>query len=269
MQYKDIAHELGDFTELQVKGWINNHCPKKLRTFNDSYFNNITTSNQAYWLGFIFADGSIVCNPKTRNYELTIELNCRDRYILEIFNKELGEKHQIIDRIRTDFICNYKHETKRTTSRIRIYSKRIVEDLINNNVVPNKTYRPEFPIVSDDLFWDFVRGYFDGDGCVYVNHEKPITKSSVHFTSAREEVLKYLQSRFKNDYKIDSKIYQESDRKYRLMIITYDNIIKFLENIYYSDDITMLNRKYEKYKELALLGGNAKVINRAKSKKAC
>ena len=70
MQYKDIAKELGEFTERQVRAWINHNCDKKIRSFNDSYFNSISTPNQAYWLGFIYADGTVVCNAETRNYEL-------------------------------------------------------------------------------------------------------------------------------------------------------------------------------------------------------
>lgn len=270
MLYKDIASELGDFTERQVRGWVNNHCPSvKIRKFNDSYFSNITTPSQAYWLGFIYADGAVVYNTQIRNYELTIELDYHDKYILEEFNKTLGNAHEVTDRIRTKQICDYKKQSTSHTSRIRIYSKRIVEDLMDNNIIPNKTDYPNYPTVSKELFWDFMRGYLDGDGCIYVNRQKPATKSAVHITSSHKEVFEYIQEMLKSEYGINSKIYQEKERKYRLMIITYEDIMKFLEYIYYSDDAIRLNRKYKKYIELALLCGDTEVINRAKSKEAC
>ena len=59
MTYREIANNIG-FTEKQVKGWINHNCDKKTRTFDDKYFNEIKTPNQAYWLGFIYADGWII-----------------------------------------------------------------------------------------------------------------------------------------------------------------------------------------------------------------
>lgn len=269
MQYKDIAKELGGFTERQVRAWINHNCYRKIRSFNDSYFDNISTPNQAYWLGFIYADGAVMCNAETRNYELQIELNSIDKYILEEFNQELGGKHKIKDRTRTHFICNNKKPTTSSMSSLRVYSKRIVEDLIKHNVIPNKTLHNNFPIVSNELFWDFLRGYFDGDGCLYVNYESPKTKSAIHITSAHREVLDYLHNILESEYDIDSRIYQETERKYRIMIFTHENIMKFLNGIYYSVDITKLNRKYEKYEELALLCGDTEVINRAKSKEAC
>lgn len=53
-----VAEKIG-LTERQVRGWYNNHMPKKIRVFNDRYFQNIDSQEKAYWLGFIFADGYI------------------------------------------------------------------------------------------------------------------------------------------------------------------------------------------------------------------
>ena len=167
MTYKEIAAYLG-YTERQVRGWINNNCDNKIRQFNDGYFDTIETPNQAYWLGFIFADGWICKNEKVRTYELGIELQSGDRLHLEKFNKELGGVHQIKERHSEKYICNHKEKSITDSVVLRIYSKKIVEDLIKHGVVENKTKYSIFPKI-DNYFLDFLRGYIDVDGCVYIN----------------------------------------------------------------------------------------------------
>lgn len=242
MKYKEIAYNLG-FTERQVRGWINNNCKNKLRKFNSDYFKEITTPNQAYWLGFIYADGWVVCNYKHRNYELGIELCDIDEQQLIDFNNELGGVHTIIHKHYEKYICDYKNISIVDTVCIRIYSKQIITDLISHNVLENKTLKKEYSIVDDSLFFDFLRGYIDGDGCIYNN--KDFKKSQVHITSSHDNILLYLKEKLLL-YNIECYVYKEKDRKYRLCIKNKD-IIRFLDMIYYNSSVQKLNRKYEKY----------------------
>lgn len=243
MTYRDIAQEIG-FTEKQVKGWINHNCNKKNRTFNEKYFNEIKTPNQAYWLGFIFADGWITMNDSYKNCELGIELCSIDEQQLIDFNNELGGVHRITNAHYEKYICNHKNVSKTDTVCIRIYSKQIVEDLIKHNVLTNKTLKSDYPIVDDNLFFDFLRGYIDGDGCIYVNENKT-SASCVHITSSHCEVLNYLKSKL-SLYGIKSNIYKEKESKYRIYI-NHKNSIKLLDLIYYDDNVQKLDRKYKKY----------------------
>lgn len=243
MPYKEIAHNIG-FTERQVRGWINNNCNKKIRTFNDGYFSDIKTSNQAYWLGFIFADGWITRNDAGRSCELGIELCDIDEQQLIDFNMELGGVHDIKHAHYEKYICNHKNISVTDTVCIRIYSKQIVEDLIMHNVLENKTFKPDYPVVEDDLFFDFLRGYIDGDGCIYVN-ENNISASQVHITSSHCEVLNYLKDKL-SLYGVKSSVYKEKENKYRIYI-NHKNAIKLLDMIYYDESVQKLDRKYQKY----------------------
>ena len=243
MTYGEIADNLG-FTEKQVKGWVNHNCDKKIRVFNDKYFDKIETSNQAYWIGFIYADGCIRKDTDGRNYELNIELCDIDEQQLIDFNNELGGVHKIKHSHYEKYICNYKNISITDTVSIRVYSKKIVEDLIKHNVLENKTLKSEYPIVSDDLFFDFLRGYIDGDGCIYINENK-ISASQVHITSAHPEVLNYIRDKL-SLYEIKSNVYKEKENKYRIYI-NYKNAIKLLDLIYYDDNVQKLERKYKKY----------------------
>lgn len=243
MTYGEIAKNIG-FTEKQVKGWINHNCNKKNRIFNDNYFNEIKTPNQAYWLGFIYADGWVLSKNKKRTYELGIELCDIDEQQLIDFNNELGGVHNITHGHYEKYICDHKNISITDTVRIRIYSKNIVEDLIKHNVIENKTQFANYPVVDDNLFFDFLRGYMDGDGCIYVNSNN-VKSSQFHITSSHDEVLKYIKNKLLS-YDIRSTIYKEKEKKYRLHV-NCDNAVKLLDMIYYDDNVQKLNRKYEKY----------------------
>lgn len=78
------------------------------------------------------------------------------------FNNELGGVHKIKYDHHEKYICGYKNKSMTDTACIRIYSKEIVEDLIKHKVLENKTLKAEYPIVDDDLFFDFLRRYIDG-----------------------------------------------------------------------------------------------------------
>lgn len=245
MSYKDIATHLG-YTERQIRSWINHNCNKKLREFNTDYFHEIKEPNQAYWLGFIFADGWIT-HTKNNSYELGIELNEQDKQQLIDFNNELGGQHVIKHAYHQKYICGHHSPSATSSVCIRIYSKQIFDDLVSHNICECKTLKPDFPIVEDKLFFDFLRGYLDGDGCIYVNSQH-YNKSCVHFTASHNEVLKYIQQKMLQ-YNIQSSIYQEKERKYRLYF-NYQNALSLLDLIYYSDQVQKLQRKYDKYKIL-------------------
>lgn len=248
MKYSEIAKVLG-YTERQIRGRINNMGLKKNREFNSDYFNIIDTSLKAYFLGFIYADGWICCNEDTKNYEFGMELQSKDRYILDKLNEELNGDHKIYHKdAQETIICgNLCHSTPSDT--LRVYSKELVFDLINNGIETNKTEKVIYPVVNDNLFFDFLRGYIDGDGCFYFDREYLM----MHITCCTNTPLLYLQKKL-SDYNINSYIYKETDRKYRLYVVDRNSINSLVNNLYYNEDVFCLKRKLEKinkYKCLA------------------
>lgn len=244
MSYKDIANILG-FTERQVRGKLNNMGLTKLRKINDHYFDEIDTSLKAYFLGFIFADGWLVNNPINRNYELGMELQSEDRYILERLNKELGCQNIIYHSKPTERIIDGQLAHKGHSDYIRIYSKNIVQGLMSHGVVPNKTQKDIYPIISDEFFFDFLRGYIDGDGCFYINKNH----INMHITCSSKTILEYLKKCLEY-YDIGTYIYHEKDRKFRLVCCNDNSIKELVNRLYYSDDLFYLQRKYKKIKTL-------------------
>lgn len=241
MEYKDIAEYLG-LTERQVRGKLNNMGYTKLRDFDKNYFHNIDSDLKAYFLGFIFADGYIVCRPETRNYEFAMQLQSEDKYVLEAINKELGGVHKISHKNPKDKIINGVKTISGHTDVLRVYSKDIVCDLINNGIVPDKTHNYILPHVPDKYFFDFLRGYIDGDGCYYNDNKGNV---DINITCACKDILDWIKNILCN-YSINTHIYKEKDLKYRL-VCTKQNDVKRLVNLLYHDNFSMcLSRKYNK-----------------------
>ena len=247
MQYEEIAEHLG-LTAKQVRTKMSQLGYRKNRTFNNRYFQYINTPLKAYFLGFIFADGWICANITTRNYEFGMELQSGDKYILDKLNEELENVHKIYHTEPGKVVICGKTVNRGHTDTIRIYSKPLVEDLIANGISTNKTQKDIVPHVADEFFFDFLRGYIDGDGCYWNTKQRP-NDIYLHITCASKSVLNYIQNRL-NSYHIKSQIYTETDKKHRLMCTNYNDMCTLVNKMYYDKNVFCLNRKLksiEKY----------------------
>lgn len=244
MKYSEIAKHVG-LTERQVRGKLNNMGYTKIREFDKSYFHDIDSELKAYFLGFIFADGWVVHNIQRANYEFGMELQSNDKYILKSLNDELGGVHTIshsypTTRVIDGVLANIGHHDT-----LRVYSKELVEDLINCGIVPNKTYNYEIPKFPMEYFFDFLRGYIDGDGCY------SCSKGHIYMslTCASEEVLRWIQS-ILSIYSISTNIYKEKEFKYKLSCTDSNSMIDLVNLMYHNNHTLCLTRKYNKIKPL-------------------
>ena len=132
---------------------------------HDTLFKQINNSDSAYWLGFLYADGSI---RKDRN-EITLDLQEQDRKAIEDFHMYCGNNNSIREH-------NIHRNGKIYKSYISSFSNAAVkENLINLGCVPKKSLILTFPNeqqVPQEYIWDFVRGYIDGDGYIQYDYEK-------------------------------------------------------------------------------------------------
>lgn len=120
---------------------------------NESFFSIIDTEAKAYWLGFLYADGCV-----TRGRLLTVSLNVRDIDRLRALSQEIYG----FDNVKVyekDMIC----------CQFDVNSQRIYDDLVRLGCHERKTSTLRFPTedqVPSHLLPHFVRGFFDGDGCI-------------------------------------------------------------------------------------------------------
>ena len=173
---------------------------------------------------------------------MAIELQRGDASVLNELSCELGGVHKIAFKEDIKTFNGYTYRTESCI--IRIYSKDIVYDLINKNVLPNKTNKKDFPICNH-LFFEFLRGFFDGDGCIYINPRKQI---SAKFTNANLDFLNYLLKEIQKRLSISGSIYKETDKKYILMYYRKSDVKILLDSMYENSNCCFLNRKYEIYK---------------------
>jgi len=213
---------------------------RKNRKFNNNYFDNIDTPLKAYFLGFIFADGWVISNTQQRNYEFGMQLQSSDKYILDKLNQELGGIHLITH--KNPHITSIKGVEAHCghSDVLRIFSAPLVRSLVKQGVVPNKTKQKLFPKMENCYFFDWLRGYIDGDGCY--------SCGMIHITSSFDDVLYYIQN-ILNKWNIKSSIYQELEHKYRLCIYDKESIIKLVNLLYYDDKVFCLSRKKEKIQQ--------------------
>ena len=111
----------------------------------------------AYVLGFFAADGSMLLNNRGGHF---IEFTITDRIVLEAIQKAVGSTHKIQKRERNKGVW-------KTQYRLQIGSKKWFVDLSRLGFTQNKSNTLVFPKLPKRYLGSFVRGYFDGDGCVY------------------------------------------------------------------------------------------------------
>ena len=143
------------------------------------------------------------------------------------------------------------------------YSKKIAEDLIKLGCVPNKSLILEFPTkeqVPDKLINHFMRGYFDGDGCIYISekHNKAsfdIIGTEKFCESYRLKLNEKITKKEKRKFGVAGKnvIFRESEKKRT----------KEIEKFLYCDATVFLERKREKFKQIT---ENGKLSSEAENK---
>jgi hypothetical protein len=107
--------------------------PEK-RHYDKTVFENIDSEHKAYWLGFIAADGTINFDEISHNYEISLELKSTDDNHIKKFIKFLKTDADV--QYRTRYSKSIDCTTN--TAFVRIYSKKIVEDLMDKNIKPKK-----------------------------------------------------------------------------------------------------------------------------------
>ena len=114
----------------------------------------------SYVLGYIVADGNIGVRKKAKYNPLILNITSRDKRHLDRIKKVLNSKHKISKKPSGN--------SEKTAYQIQISNPNITNDLTKLGILPRKTYNLNFIKIPKKFFSDFVRGFFDGDGTVYI-----------------------------------------------------------------------------------------------------
>ena len=145
----------------------------------------------AYVLGYTFADGTLIDSKPARTCYL--RFHSVDRDLLKQISAAMDYAGKIHERKPQTIIKEGKQYTSRTCYYISIGSKALFSDLVKLGLTPKKSLNAAFPDVPQKCLPYFVRGYFDGDGCV--NIRDPNERLQVVFTSGSKPFLSALSER--------------------------------------------------------------------------
>lgn len=212
---------------------------KKKYLLDEHCFDDIDSEEKAYVLGFLYADGY----NREDEHKIKITLAIYDRDILEKIRAVLKTNAPI--KIKKPAKIKNSNYCGAPTATLQISSVYLSNRLKELGIVQRKTYDLIFPkYIPSTLLKHFVRGYFDGDGCITKGrHEYPkaTIASSLSFL---KELKKILESEF-----IKSCLYQnkKTNKNIAFLDINSKESVAIFFNWIYSESKIYSDRKYSRY----------------------
>lgn len=191
-------------------------------------FENLKNPEVMYWLGFLASDGCI------QDDRISLSLKRSDEDVLIKFKNFIGCDLTLFQGIHKKPFSDFEF------SKISFRNKNVAEYLHSLGLVQRKTlvFKANFEIT-----WDYLRGYFEGDGCL----DFPRQFGRIQIVSASlchlEQIQEFL---IKNE--INCSIYTKTKGHistiYSLEINKKDLVYQFLENIYNNASVFMDRKHY-------------------------
>lgn len=209
----------------------------------------------AYVLGYIYADGSLEDASYLRGKYLRIT-SSEESSIIRIKGFLKSEHSVTIREPRWGIFFGGKNYQSKKAYMLRIGSHKIYDSLLKLGLYPNKSLTVKFPIVPKKHLSHFVRGYFDGDGCISLYRasgkygQQIMKKLSVIFTSGSFSFLETLGLKLADQAGVKHyKVYKGWNRSFQLRYSTLDSIkiFKFLYNQARGD--SFLERKFAVFEQ--------------------
>lgn len=230
------------------KGYVKRSTLRK-ENIKIDIFNPVNTPEAAYILGFYIADGCLNGN------KFVITLNEKDKEILEKIRDYMSPITKLI----------YKKETINKQSIVShpMYSfafacKEIVSCLEDLGLGKNKTYLSKSikNVVPKELMWDFIRGYWDGDGCISSsNVTKNVKETSYNYInigftiiSKDPDILNEMNEFFIEEG-INTHVYPDNKGNYLVGTHSKSEVEKIYNKLYNSSNLFM-ERKRAKFNEI-------------------
>ncbi|MDA2922195.1 LAGLIDADG family homing endonuclease [Patescibacteria group bacterium AH-259-L07] len=220
------------------------------KNINQDFFKH-WSYNMSYVLGYIVADGCIYsCTPKDRK---------KPRYFFCITSKDLPH----LTKIKNTLSAQHKIYSKRSgytgkndAYQLQIDNENVYSDLIGLGICPRKTARIGSIDVPHKFLPDFVRGFFDGDGSVYIYTVNGTSQIKASFISASLLFITGLNNRLCENLNIPTKtIHQSNDKRNgRHMPLFYidfyiNDCEKLYQFMYGNNPELYLERKYQIFKK--------------------
>ena len=200
----------------------------------EDYFSEIDTPIKAYFLGLLFADGCIFENETSMR--LTITLIHEDHYLLERLQSELQANNTLI------------YSERDNTMTLSVTSKDLCSNLLKQGMSLLKKDRKAPYHLKNELIPAFIRGYFDGDGCIYFRERNgvPEARTVISFCGP-EQIVSFIKQAIRHYTGAADNIVALESGTYTVHWSAKDDVAAIAELMYtYGPDIA-IKRKAEKF----------------------
>jgi hypothetical protein len=206
-------------------------------------------SELGYWMGFLMADGCVYKTSYKKTYTLTIALTLStiDENMIRkyaFFWTENNSIHLTKNALRK----NKNGSTTKESLRFKFSITQYESEFKKYGLIPNKTHVFLEPQINNDiLLKNYLRGWFDGDGCVYFNVKY---KERVQLTGMPIQVKWFLNKLVSLGYN-GSYTYSipiKTSKAIQLRICGNNNIKKFYDILKPNNNEEFMPRKWDKLK---------------------
>ena len=219
--------------ELNLKITNTNRVNRRIKS---DYFSIIDNPIKAYWLGFLYTDGSVDHYGATGRIRL--QLQEKDLEILEKFKEDLCIDSKIIYDVRKNSTC----------CSVEFVDEQIFNDLAKYGIIPNKTYLVDsipYEKIPSQYLKAYTLGLYDGDGGLSYSNDfsTDVTLSYTAYSEQEVKDFQFLINNFIKNEKTNKNIFTtawHTQWRGRLQVL---NILDEL----YSSCPRFLKRKYDKY----------------------
>lgn len=190
------------------------------------------------------ADGCIcVSNDKRRNRFVLNITSANLRHLFKI-RRALRSKHKIGKKPSSNGNIGFQFQIRNSI---------ITNDLVNLGIKPRKTLNLKPIKVPDKYFSDFARGFFDGDGTVYIYKVNDVPQIKAGFVCSSLEFLKDFNKKLCKRLNIIPKnIHTENTNKSKMprysINFYIDDCEKLMHFMYRKDNCLRLERKFKIFK---------------------
>lgn len=228
-------------------------------SLNENYFSVIDDEHKAYWLGFIYADGSLIktTQQSSGKNRLQLMLSKADMCLLEAFKQDLQYSGPI-------YVKNYNNTYNKNgidCCYLQINSRPMCIDLENLGMYL-KEQRCSIPQISKHLVRHFIRGYFDGDGCIsvfecdskgrYNTYHRKCREFSI---TSQESILLEFKKIFEDECNVSKNVsikrYKRTQKAVSLRYGGKEDVISLFHYLY-NDATIYLDRKYNNFQKVLL-----------------
>lgn len=229
-------------------------------TLNENYFEKVDSKDKVYFLGFIYADGFITKRKQGQN---VLGITLAEDEPLEKISKYIDSNKPIKIYKKVNGYSEKSYEHK-----LAFISDKLVSDIEKLGVIERKTLTLTFPkFLKPEFIPHFIRGYFDGDGSVFLHKGNHKDKERYYLgidICGTEEFLTELKNNLPFLSKEDKCIYKELRRETNCWNLKLTSNLRSL-NLYhfmYKDcDDLYLSRKKKVFEDYIKDKGSETIID--------